>query len=84
MKSRTNIRKCPCGKMFSPTDPNRELCIECHLAAKDAQWVKEGPSKVDHTVKGIQRPLNARARLLRPLYDDRLAEGFAMMEGENE
>lgn len=83
MKAKYEKRTCPsCGKKFSPTDPKRELCIECHLAAKDAQRIKEGPAKIDHTVKGIPKPLNVKGgRVIRKCFDDRLTDGFDIMEG---
>jgi len=79
-----NEHICPrCGKPFGPTDPKRELCIECHLAALDEQRAKEGPTKIDHTIKGIRRPLNVKAKLLGHSYDDRLTDGFNMTGGCN-
>lgn len=84
--TKSNDRVCPhCGEKFSPTDPSRKLCIECHLAAKDARRAKEGPTKIDHTIKGVRTPLNVKGgRVIRKSYDDRITDGFDMMGSENE
>ncbi len=80
-------RICPdCKTSFSPTDPDRELCIECDLAAKDAQRKKHGPEKF----KGgnpkmiLNQEMRGQTRNVSKAYDDRLSDGFKMLGGVSE
>lgn len=78
-------RRCLCGKTFKPCDPQRTLCIECHLAAKDTERAKAGPT--------VRTPRKSCGKSIiigdefapregyrrRGSYDDRLEQGFSML-----
>ncbi len=75
-------RRCLCGKTFKPSDPQRTLCIECHLAAKDTERAKAGPTVRKPGKKGAIigdefAPREGYRR--RGCYDDRLGQGFSML-----
>jgi hypothetical protein len=80
-------RKCRnCGKMFVPKNPRWEFCIACFLAERDKQRLREGPTVRRETPSTIIPGMELDGReghRRRGCYDDRLAEGFNMMGGDN-
>lgn len=80
-----DARICACGKIFSPYDKARTVCIECYLSKRDRERVAAGPTKREPVNRSRIIGSDIRdGRLQGHCYDERLSYGFSMLNGMQE